>query len=74
MLDAPSSTHGVSLLIYLSAAACISGGTTFGRLLAQEYLEGQSCKKKSLENSKNRQIITFTLALVYAIHQSMLSR
>ena len=34
------------LLIYLSAAACISGGTTFGRMLAQEYLEGQSCKKK----------------------------
>ena len=34
------------LLIYLSAAACISGGTTFGRMLTQEYLEGQSCKKK----------------------------
>ena len=34
------------LLIYLSAAACISGGTTFGRTLAQEYLEGQSCKKE----------------------------
>ena len=34
------------LLIYLSAAACISGGTTFGRMLAQEYLEGQSCKKE----------------------------
>ena len=29
-----------------NAAACISGGTTFGRMLAQEYLEGQSCKKK----------------------------
>ena len=42
-------------------------------MLAQEYLEGQSCKKKSLENSKNRQLITFTLALVDAIHQSMLS-
>ena len=26
--------------------ACISGGTTFGRMLAQEYLEGQSCKKR----------------------------
>ena len=34
------------LLIYLSAAACISGGTTFGRMLAQEYLKGQNCKKK----------------------------
>ena len=42
-------------------------------MLAQEYLEGQSCKTKSLENTKNRQIITFTLALVDAIHQSMLS-
>ena len=29
-----------------NAAACISGGITFGRMLAQEYLEGQSCKKK----------------------------
>ena len=28
-------------------------------MLAHEYLEGQSCKKKrALENSKNRQIIT----------------
>ena len=34
------------LLIYVSAAACISGGTTFGCMLAQEYLEGQSCKNK----------------------------
>ena len=34
------------LLIYLSAAACISGRSTFGRMLAQEYLEGQSCKKE----------------------------
>ena len=31
------------ILIYLNGAAtCISGGTTFGRMLAQEYLEGQS--------------------------------
>ena len=52
----------------ISAAACISGGTTFGRMLAQEYLDGQSCKKKSLENSKNRQIITFTSALVNWCH------
>ena len=34
------------LLIYLGIAAYISGGTTFGRMLAQEYLEGQSCKEK----------------------------
>ena len=34
------------LLIYLSAAACVSSGTTFGHVLAQKYLEGQSCKKK----------------------------
>ena len=34
------------LLVYLSAAACISGGTKFGRMLAQEYMEAQSCKKK----------------------------
>ena len=34
------------LLVYLSAVACISGGTKFGRMLAQEYLEGQSCKKE----------------------------
>ena len=34
------------LLIYLSAAACISGGTMFGRMFAQEYLEDQSCKNK----------------------------
>ena len=34
------------LLIYLSAAACISGGTMFGRMLTQEYVEGQSCKKR----------------------------
>ena len=34
------------LLIHLSAADYISGGTTFGRMLAQEYLERQSCKKK----------------------------
>ena len=59
-------------LIYLSAAACFSGGTTVGRMLAQEYFEGKVIKK-SLENSKNRQIINFTLDLVDAIHQSMLS-
>ena len=29
-----------------NAVACISGGTTFARMLAQEYLEGQSCKKR----------------------------
>ena len=34
----------------------------FGRMLAQEYLEGQSLKKKSLENSENRQIATFTIS------------
>ena len=34
------------VLICLSAATCISGGPTFWRTLAQEYLEGQSCKKK----------------------------
>ena len=51
-----------------NAAACVSGGTTFVCMLAQEYLEGQSCKKKSLETSKNRQIITFTLALVARCH------
>ena len=34
------------LLIYLSAAACISGGTKFGRMLAWEYLDGQNCKKR----------------------------
>ena len=32
--------------MYLSAAACISGETTFGRMLTHEYLEGQSCKKE----------------------------
>ena len=35
------------LLVYLGAAACISGGTKFGRMLAQGHLDGQSSKKKS---------------------------
>ena len=59
----------IEYLWCFNAAACISGGTTFGRMLAQKYLEGQSCKKKkSLENNENRQIITFTLALVARCH------
>ena len=43
-------------------------------MLAQEYLEGQSCRK-GLENIKNSQIITFISesVLVDAKHQSMLS-
>ena len=41
------------LLVYLSAAAYISGGTKVGRMLAKEYLEGQSSKER-VKNSKNR--------------------
>ena len=59
------------LLVYLGAAACISGGTKFGRMLAQGHLDGQSSKKR-VKNIKNRYIVT-VIALVDAIHQSMLS-
>ena len=43
------------LLIYLGIAAYISGGTTFGCMLAQEYLEGQSCKKKKKKKKKKKE-------------------
>ena len=55
--DNYSMRHRVSmvfklLFIILSAAAYISGGTTFGRLLVQEYLEGRNCKKKEKKKKK----------------------
>ena len=33
-----------TFFVYLSAAACISGGTKFGHMWAQEFLESQSKK------------------------------
>ena len=60
-------------LVYLSAAACISGGTKFGRIWHRNIWRVKVVKKKkSLENSKNRQILSFT-EFVDAIHKSVLS-
>ena len=47
LLDAPTSSHGV--ITSFSAAACISGGIKFGRMLAQEYFVGQSSEKRVLK-------------------------
>ena len=41
-----SMRHRVPTVFLTELLICISGRTTFVRMLAQEYLEGQSCKKK----------------------------
>ena len=48
-VQSSSGNYSMRHRVYLSAAVCISRGTTFGRMLAQEYLECQSCKRRVLK-------------------------
>ena len=63
ILDATSSTHAVLMLLLAFLAElrlCACWHRNIWRVIV--------VKNKSLENSKNRQIITFTLALVARCH------
>ena len=52
LLGMPPSIHSV-FSSYQSAVCFISGGTKVGCMLVQEYLEGQTSKKR-VKNVKNK--------------------